>query len=193
MSPDLLDIRLSEISERIRHGRERAGLTLFQLGDRSGVAPSTIQKIESRQMTPSIAVLLRIAAGLQIEAGDLIAAQNPPRLDLVIQRAGEHPIVEGTDFRSDKLSADIANSTIECWRIILQPGRQTKLERPQPMREQIIICETGTLELDFGDRTFSLTQGDTIHIQRKYLYATRNPGRRTCSYLLTGLFALNME
>ena len=56
MSADLIELRLVELSARIKKGRESESLTLVELGERSGVAPSTIQKIENRQMTPSIAV-----------------------------------------------------------------------------------------------------------------------------------------
>jgi transcriptional regulator with XRE-family HTH domain len=60
MASDLIETRLSEISERIRKGRESQHLTLAELGQRSGVAPSTIQKIENRQMIPSILVILNL-------------------------------------------------------------------------------------------------------------------------------------
>src|ERR1700743_4010236 len=97
MSPDLLDIRLAEISERIRRGRVDRGLTLIQLGEISGVAPSTIQKIESRQMTPSITIILKIALGLGIEPGELIAPRDPSRLDVGVQREGRRARLGNTE------------------------------------------------------------------------------------------------
>jgi len=42
-----LEDELKNIAERIRRWRNESGLTLQQLGDRSGVSASTIHKIEN--------------------------------------------------------------------------------------------------------------------------------------------------
>ena len=60
----VVDAELARISQRIRRWREEAGLTLQDLARRSELATSTIQKVETAQMVPSIAVMLKIARGL---------------------------------------------------------------------------------------------------------------------------------
>ena len=55
---------LAAISGRVRRWREEKGLTLQQLAERSDLAPSTVQKVETGQMIPSVAVLLKLARGL---------------------------------------------------------------------------------------------------------------------------------
>ena len=140
MSSDLIETRLSQISDRIRKGRENKHLTLVELGLRSGVAPSTIQKIENRQMTPSIVVILKIAAGLGLEGGDLIAPPNPSPRDTIIQRKGQHArIVVSKALMFEKLSADILGSELECWRIVIAAGHEMKLSSPAAMGEQIRV------------------------------------------------------
>ena len=59
-----MDDDLKRIASRIREWRDAAGLTLQKLGDRAGVSASTIHKIENLQTIPTIAVLLKIANGL---------------------------------------------------------------------------------------------------------------------------------
>jgi XRE family transcriptional regulator, regulator of sulfur utilization len=189
MSPDLLDTRLAEISERIRRGRVERGLTLIQLGEISGVAASTIQKIESRQMTPSITIILKIALGLGIEPGELIAPRDPSRLDVVVQREGRHArMANSKKLTSEKLSADIFGAELECWRIIMAPETTERLARPQTMTEQIIICERGEVELELDGMSYRLTAGDTLHCRSKTLYGLRNHGKTEASYLTAGRF-----
>lgn len=189
MSPDLLDIRLAEISERIRRGRVDRGLTLIQLGEISGVAPSTIQKIESRQMTPSITIILKIALGLGIEPGELIAPRDPSRLDVVVQREGRHAkMANSKKLASEKLSADIFGAELECWRIIMAPGTAELLARPQTLTEQIIICERGEVELELDGVSYRLTAGDTLHCRSKTLSGVRNHGKIEAAYLTAGKF-----
>ena len=189
MSPDLLELRLSELSDRIKEGRERAGLTLVQLGEKSGVSPSTIQKIESRQMTPSIAVILKIAVGLRIEPGDLIAPRNPPRLDIVVQRASNHMRIEASpDLLFEKLSAEIEGSELNCWRVVVAPRHEITLPQSQPFDEVLISIEKGQIEFYLADDTHVLSAGDTMHCRSKLLRGLRNQGRSGASYLIAGRF-----
>lgn len=191
MSADLIELRLVELSARIKKGRENEGLTLVELGERSGVAPSTIQKIENRQMTPSIAVILKIATGLGIEPGDLIAPRNPSRLNTVLQRASQHAkIVASKEFRFEKLSADILGSELESWRIVITAGSEMKLSRPQQLDEQIFFCERGHVELEFAGQVqvFQLAAGDTLHCRAQLLQRVSNTGKGEASYMMTGRF-----
>jgi len=59
-----MEAALARVASRVREWRDESGYTLQQLADLSGVAASTIQKVETRQMVPTIAVLLKIAHGL---------------------------------------------------------------------------------------------------------------------------------
>lgn len=189
MSPDLLDIRLAEISDRIKKGRVARGLTLIQFGEISGVSPSTIQKIENRQMTPSITIILKIAQGLGIEPGELIAPRDPSRLDVVVQRKGQHARMgDHKKLTSEKLSADILGAEFECWRMTMPPHASERLARPQALTEQMIICERGKVELDLDGVLYRLTAGDTLHCRSKTLYAIRNVGTTEAAYLTAGRF-----
>ena len=193
MSPDLLDIRLAEISDRIRKNRVARGLTLIQLGEISGVAHSTIQKIESRQMTPSITINLKVAQGLGMEPGDLIAPRDPSRVDTVVQRAGEHArMAVSKKLTSEKLSADIFGAELECWRIILAPKHGERLARPQKLMEQIFVCEHGKVQLDLDGILYELAPGDTLHFRAKTLFGLRNLADTETSYVHGGRFPHNL-
>jgi transcriptional regulator with XRE-family HTH domain len=193
LTPELLENRLTELSERVRKGREACGLTLFQLGERSGVSPSTIQKIEARQMTPSIAVILKIAEGLKIEPGELIAPSGETRLDIIVQREGRHArMVAAPDLTFVKLSADILGSTLDSWRIVLDPGSSMRLTQPHPLEESVFLCECGTIELELDDKVYTLVTGDTLHCRTKALHGIANPGEERASCVITSRAALGV-
>lgn len=189
MSSDLIETRLSQISDRIRKGRENKHLTLVELGLRSGVAPSTIQKIENRQMTPSIVVILKIAAGLGLEGGDLIAPPSPSPRDTIIQCKGQHArIVVSKALMFEKLSADILGSELECWRIVIAAGHEMKLSSPAAMGEQIVFCERGQVELEFGSQVYRLRAEDTLHCLPQPVRRIANPGDVEAAYTMSGRF-----
>lgn len=65
----------SEESQRfaviVRQLRQRQELTLQQLAERSGLAVSTLSKIENSQLSPTYETLLRLADGLGIDVVEL--------------------------------------------------------------------------------------------------------------------------
>jgi transcriptional regulator with XRE-family HTH domain len=57
--------------------RRRAGLTLQELAERSGLAASTLSKIENGQLSPTFETLLRLADGLGIDVAELFNTESP--------------------------------------------------------------------------------------------------------------------
>ena len=60
-----VDLDVQRLAARIKACREQEGMTLLEAAALSGVAPSTIQKIEKGQMVPTVVVLDRIARGFR--------------------------------------------------------------------------------------------------------------------------------
>ena len=52
------------ISERLRFVRQEIGLTLAEVGERTGVSISNLSKIERGEVSPSFDVVIRICEGL---------------------------------------------------------------------------------------------------------------------------------
>ncbi|MBR1175228.1 helix-turn-helix transcriptional regulator [Bradyrhizobium sp. KB893862 SZCCT0404] len=60
-----------KISGIVKTLRKRAGLTLAELAERSGVSTSTISKIETGQLLPGYEVILGLSIGLGVEVAEL--------------------------------------------------------------------------------------------------------------------------
>ena len=112
LEESIVDEDLKRIAARIRSWRDEAGLTLQQLGDRSNVSASTIHKIENLQTVPTIAVLLKVAHGLNRRPSELLAEVDVGRQVEVLQAAARlrgaahlplHVRVDGADQRGDAL------------------------------------------------------------------------------------------
>ena len=177
MSPNEIELKLLELGDRVRTARQAAGFTLVEFGKLCGLSASTIQKIESRTMVPSIAVAMKIAFGLGIHVGDLIAPSPATSVDIVVQRLGEHAELSTQDFGNFRLSANIVNSDLEGWRVTIEPESRFVMPRPQRTFEQVIVCERGCVEMDLDHVIYSLQAGDTLHSLEKSLYSLANPGK----------------
>lgn len=77
---EVLDTPSSEavLGQRIRALRMARGWTLEQTGQASGLARSTLSKIENGQMSPTYDALIKLAGGLQIDLSELFAPSPKP-------------------------------------------------------------------------------------------------------------------
>ena len=98
------------ISQALRDLRKAAGLTLIELANRSGLAASTVSKVENGQMSPTYDTLIALADGLDIDIGALVTGgrNQAGRGRRAITRRGEGPVTVNAHFDIRHLCYDIA-------------------------------------------------------------------------------------
>jgi transcriptional regulator with XRE-family HTH domain len=72
-----LKVQPLKLGERIREIRRRNSWTLEDASRRTGLARSTLSKIENEQMSPTFEVVQKLAAGLEIELPQLFESAEP--------------------------------------------------------------------------------------------------------------------
>jgi len=71
------------IGKEVRRRREELGLTGAELAARSGLTPAAVSQIETGKRTPSSASVVKLAAGLGLEVGELYPrGQSPLPFDM---------------------------------------------------------------------------------------------------------------
>jgi len=181
-----IDAEIARISRRIRRWREQAELTLQELARRSGLAPSTIQKIETGQMIPSVAVLLKVARGLGRRASEFVH-DGDASLEVVRTAAGERHAVGLRDrMWVERLSADLFEPALEMWRVVLQPGVSSGAGSIQYDGEELVVCEEGSVVFRVGDEEHVLEAGDTLHFKAAIPHSWRNEGAALARFTITG-------
>ncbi len=106
-----LKVQPLKLGERIRDIRRRNNWTLEDASRRTGLARSTLSKIENEQMSPTFEVVQKLAAGLEIELPQLFEASEEAGGATgrrTITRAGEgRPRVTAT-YEHELLSVELA-------------------------------------------------------------------------------------
>ncbi len=189
----VVDAELAQISQRIRRWREDAGLTLQELGRRSGLATSTVHKIETTQMVPSVAVILKLAKGLRRRAAELIQ-DGSDAVEVLHLRADERHAVGMPDkLRVERLSADLSEPSLEMWRITVHPGVSSGRDSIQYDGEELIVCEEGTLTIRVGENEYRLAPGDSLHFKAGVPHGWRNDGDAPARFTVTGTLPLHFR
>ena len=186
MSDESLDAELARIGQRVRRWREERRLTLQQLAHRSGLATSTVHKVESAQMIPSVAVLLKLARGLGRRPAELVHEEGDA-LEVLHLSARERPRVGVEDkMIVERLSGDLFDPALETWRVTLHPGVASGDDAIQYDGEELVVVEEGQVTFRVGSSTYVLAEGDSLHFKAHVPHSWRNASRASVRFVVTG-------
>lgn len=174
------------MAQRIRRAREEAGYTLQELARRSDLAASTIQKIETLQMVPSVAVLVKIARGLERRPGDFIHDDTAEIEVLHLRARDRHAVGVRERTLVERLSGDVMDSAIEVWRVTHQPGSGSGEDEIAFDGEVVVVCEEGELAFRVGEESFRLQAGDSLHFRAARPHRWKNEGALPARFLYIG-------
>ena len=109
--PALRLVASVNLGQRVRGIRVSKRLTLEQAGKRSGLAPSTLSKIENDQMSPTFDVLQKVATGLDIDMDELLAAphEGPPSGRRSVTLAGQGRLHRTPTYEHEFLCTELTH------------------------------------------------------------------------------------
>ena len=157
----MIDDTIKRIGEKIREVRQKKGLTLKKLSEKSGISVSMISKIETAQTSPPISTYANIASALETSLGDLITndSQEP---DISIVKFAERPVISRGPYIGSPLAFKKNKKKMEPF-IIDYPIGQKAPQIFQHEKEEMLFIIKGTIEFKFGEKTFVLKKGDCAY------------------------------
>jgi transcriptional regulator with XRE-family HTH domain len=181
-----IDADLARLARRIRAWREEAGLSLADLSVRSGVSRSTIHKIETLRMVPTIAVLLRVARGLERSPAELVGDDEPDRALAVLPAGGRQVLGSPAGVMVERLSGDLADPELEAWRVTLAPGHGSGKAPLDYDGEELLVGEAGEVVVEVQGERFRVGPGDAVHLKASLPHRWHNHTRRPARFLVVG-------
>jgi len=171
--------------------RAQRGLTLADLSALTGMNVSTLSKIEHGKVALTLAKLLRISEGLEVDMSELIgpAAKETPRLDGAarrsISRAGEGHAIEMPRGNYLYVAAELLNKRITP--IVGEVFAKNIEEYGELMRhpgEEYVYVLDGVLELHTELYTPAiLEKGDSVYFDSQMGHAYIAVGDEPCRIL----------
>jgi transcriptional regulator with XRE-family HTH domain len=145
------------VGREARRWRRDRGLTLAQVGERSGLNVGYLSQIENDKAVPSLEALAAIAVALDVPpAWLLLDGSAPPR----IIRAAERPRAAGPAGGG---SSEVDAGTSRDLRIIevtVPPGASTGVHAHQGDEHHVILA--GRFRMTQGEHTVELGPGDYL-------------------------------
>ncbi len=154
----------------LRAVRTQRGLTLEALAEQTGLTKSYLSKIERRQSTPSIAVALKVARALDVDVGRLFSDEAAQE-KIAVDRA--HEGADGQRYRV--LASSLLGKSMSPF--VVRPT-EGPADDPHPEHggQEFMFVHAGSVELDYGDRTFTLHAGDSAYFDSSVSHTIRTVG-----------------
>ncbi|MFD0829300.1 helix-turn-helix domain-containing protein [Neobacillus sp. M.A.Huq-85] len=172
------DILTAQIGQRLRYFRQQRKLTLDELADLTGVSKPMLGQIERGASNPTVSILWKIAAGLQIPFASFLA-MNP---SVKMIRQAEQPF-----FKEDNDLYEVYNTfaspgiPIESYRVRLHPDCRHFTEPNGIGAIKSITVHSGTFTITIGDEDhYSLDQGDSVSFSTDVYQIFENREKEIC-------------
>ena len=155
------------LGDKIRKIRKSEGLTVSKLAESAGVSESYISQLERGLVDPSVSLLRRLAASLNVSIASFFDDDgNAP----IITRLEDREQANSADGKVSFswISPEAENLRLEMVEVTIQPD--AVLSAPANRHYVCLFVTEGTLEIRYGDTSASLRQGDTIFIPSHTAY-----------------------
>jgi transcriptional regulator with XRE-family HTH domain len=170
------------IGPKLRAARQGLGLSLQQLGARSGVSAAAIHKVERGDMVPTVTTLLKLAAAVALPIGHFVedggpnapiavhvpaGSRQPPAADWAPSAGGivAHAIAGPTArMRASGVTAEVPPG-----------GSSGPSATPRPGEELLLVLE-GELQVEVGGEGHRVCSGGALHYPTDHTVQWHNPG-----------------
>jgi XRE family transcriptional regulator, regulator of sulfur utilization len=175
---NIIDSETQELKRRVGENLERLrkqrGLSLEKLATLSGVSRAMLGQIEAGESAPTIALLWKVAKGLDVRFADLLG--DEPSQDIQFLPARTSKILQSSNGKR----------RAEFYELRLKPGHtEMSVPHPEGTYENLVV-HSGQLVLSVGDmKPLEMGPGDSVYFRADLPHAYENPGAgETLMYLV---------
>ena len=170
-----------QIGAKLRHARMVQKLRLKDLSEKIGCSESLLSKVENDQVRPSLKILHRLAAELNMSIGVLFSGADDQ--NKIVMRRDERPIIRtnavgrpaSSGVRLECLVPDPSNRLLFGSVHVVEPGAGS-VGLIDHKGEEIGYLLEGELELTVGGVSYHLYPGDSFFFDSTLPHGYTNPG-----------------
>jgi transcriptional regulator with XRE-family HTH domain len=179
----MVDQLVFNVGRQLRNLRGELGLSLRQLSDKVGVAPSTLQKIENNQISPTLGTMVKIARGLNKDLQFFLETAHE-RTDVVFCSKVQRRRIDPPDvkFSIELLTEGLSDQKVSAL-LVRVPPRGTR-SHVRHQGEEFQYCLRGAVVFTIDGKQYRLTSGDTLHFKSDLSHSWTNMGAEEAELLV---------
>lgn len=168
----------TRIAGRLRGLRRAAGLSLGDLAGRAGVSRAMLSQIETLKTNPTIAVLWKVAHGLDVPFSELLGSEEaPPSARVSLASRARYLYSADRRYRSRPLMGNVPGHRVELYELRLEAGAVEEADPHPPGSLEEVYVTSGRLRMGVAGATHDLGPGDAILFPADRPHRYRTLGR----------------
>ena len=180
-----VELRELYLGQKIKTLRQRKGLTLQQIADKTSLSVPLLSQIESEVVAPPVATLLKISKALNVNIGYFFQEEESGKRTVIVRknerkqifrRIHEDPSKVGYYYES--LAYPKADKHMEPFQVQFEVKKKEDLVFFNHKGEEFVFVLEGQLECNYEDETFLLETGDSLYFDSSFPHAFRAVGKK---------------
>lgn len=163
------------VSENIKRLRREQGMSMEELAKESGVSKSMLAQLERGDGNPTLSTLWKLANGMKVPFSALVAQPKAP-YEIVRMRDLTPVLENGGKVKNYALFPDSGERRFSVYCLRAEPNSAWASEPHLRDTEEFITVFSGVLEVRVGERSFTLTAGDSLRFAADVPHAYRSTG-----------------
>ena len=164
------------IGKKMKELRLAQDWTLADLAKKSGVALSTLSRVENGQMTGTLESHLQVAKALGVRLAELYAEIDQPAAAEHRARAKADRYIAGNGAAFSILTSKGLRKKMLPVLVHLGPKKSSAEQQDSNGTEKFLYVLQGTIEVTVGKELHRLTAGDSLYFQAALPHHLRNAG-----------------
>ena len=176
------------VGERVRSVREKKGLSLTDISQRTGISESILEEIEKGDMDPPLGTVIKLAKALEMKMGYFISGEETRPFTIV--RHNDRTIISRYDskkgqqygYQYECLAPHKKDRHMEPFMVTLEPA-ETEEERSSHDGQEFIYVMEGAMEVRLGEEVHLLFPGDAIYYDSTVPHLVKCHGKEATKIL----------
>ena len=173
------------VGSRIRALREGRGLSLRELAASAGVSHTALSQIERGETSPTLAVIARIAGGLDMSLSRLLRLDEGAFVS-VVRRGDRRPRRRG-GHSWEEMTPHLPGQRVSVSQHSLGARARTGGPNDPPLHapgsREVVVVQAGRLDLIIEGERYELAEGDSATFDADLPHHFENPGRASTAFV----------
>jgi len=172
------------VGRNLRDLRNRRGLSLRALAERSGLNVNTLSLVENGKSSPSVGTLQQLAQALDVPITTFFETEQVEKR-VVFTPAEQRPFAAFGSTQMQNLGKDLAGKVVQPFVVTLQPGMGSGDRMIVHTGHEFVYCLEGSIHYQISQEEFNLQKGDSIVFEAHLPHCWENKGEEVAQILLT--------
>jgi quercetin dioxygenase-like cupin family protein/ribosome-binding protein aMBF1 (putative translation factor) len=176
------------VGERVKTVRQRLGLSLEDVYQRTDIQVPLLSQIEAGEVAPPLGIVIKLAKALEMKMGYFISGEEDRAYTIV--RRDDRKVVSRYDstrgkhygYEYESLAPHKRDRHMEPFLVTLYPAT-TEEERSSHDGQEFIFVLQGKMEVRLGEEIHILQPGDAIYYDSTVPHLVKSSGEETTKIL----------